>query len=101
MPRCPAPLAAAPLVLALITVPALAQTAGSPSTPGTTPRALPGTGGVNAVPDTGGTSNTGEDRGTTNDPNSSRSGPNGETPMGTGPLQGGGGPLGQHSPPQR
>lgn len=98
MPRRRAPLVAAPLALALIAVPALAQTQGAPSTADTTPRALPGTGGASTVPDTG---QTGNDRGPTNDPNKGRSGAGGQAPFSTGPMQGGGGPLGQHSPPPR
>jgi hypothetical protein len=94
MPRRHAPLLAAPVALALIATPALAQTQGAPSTADTTPRAVPGTGGAAAVPGTGQTSN---DRGPTNDPNAGRSGAGGRMPFSTGPMQGGGGPLGQHS----
>lgn len=88
------------LALALaVAAPALAQTAASPSTPGTTPRALPGTGGTDAVPDNGG--GTGSNRGPTNDPNAGRSGAGDRIPFSTAPMQGGG-PLGQHTaPPSR
>lgn len=90
---------AAPFALALLAAPALAQTAGAPGTPGTYPRALPGTSGVNAVPDTGQESASGSGRGApVNNPDSGRSGPRGAgSPTGTGTLEGGGGPNGPAS----
>lgn len=84
------------LALVLFAMPALAQTQGAPGTANTHPRALPGTGGTTAVPDTGQTGNVRS--GSTNNSNGPPPGSSGaKMPFSTGPLQGGGGPQGQHS----